>query len=129
MGLTFDFKEVRNKLDELSKKATTTLADECLDAAEKPIIETMINNCPYDSNNSGVHLKDSLGQIKRSGSGVKRKTNVGIKSNDRKIIERGFHQEYGTARMLGKKWMKKSFEMTKTQANQEIINVLREKLF
>lgn len=125
MGMTVDFAEVRKKMDEMSKKVAKTLADDCLDAAEKPIKRAMINNVPKDTGK----LKSSIDQIKRTGSGAKRKTKVGVKSEDRKIITRGFYQEYGTARMLGKKWMKKSFELSKSEANQEIIKVIREKLF
>ncbi len=129
MGLKVDFKEVRSKMDAMSKKIATNLADECLDAAEKPLIEAMKTNCPYNPKNSGTHLKDTLDKIKRTGSGSSRKSNVGINSNDRKIIERGYYQEHGHSRMVGKKWMKKSFELSKSEANQEIIKVLKEKLF
>lgn len=125
MGLTFDFKEVRNKLDELSKKATTTLADECLDAGKKPIIDTMKSEVPKAT----WELHDNLGELKKQGSGTGRKILIGINSEDREVIERGYYQEHGHSRMLGKKWMKRSFELAKTGANQEIIKVLREKLF
>lgn len=125
MGLKVDFKEVRSKLEDMSKKVATNLADECLDAGEKPIIETMKNNVPVDTR----ELQNNLDRIKRTGTGVKRKSNIGINSNDRKVIERGYYQEHGHSRMVGKKWMKKSFELSKSKANQEIIKVLKEKLF
>lgn len=125
MGLKVDFKEVRSKLEDMSKKVATNLADECLDAGEKPIIETMKNNVPVDTR----ELQNNLDRIKRTGTGVKRKSNIGINSNDRKVIERGYYQEHGHSRMVGKKWMKKSFELSKSEANQEIIKVLKEKLF
>lgn len=124
MGLKVDFKEVRSKLEDMSKKVATNLADECLDAGEKPIIETMKNNVPVDTR----ELQNNLDRIKRTGTGVKRKSNIGINSNDRKVIERGYYQEHGHSRMVGKKWMKKSFELSKSKANQEIIKVLKEKL-
>lgn len=125
MGLTVDFAEVRKKMDEMSKKLSKSLADDCLDAGEKPVIKAMKNNVPVDT----AELKNNIDKIKRTGSGTKRKSNIGVNSNNRKIIERAFYQEHGHSRMMGKKWMKKSFEVAKREANQEIIKVIREKLF
>lgn len=124
MGIEFDFSKVRDKMQELSKKMANEVTDECLDEASKPIITEMRNNVPKDTR----ELEGSLGEIKRTGTGVNRKVTIGINSNDRKIIERGYYQEYGKTTMIGKKWMKRSFKIAKSEANKRIIEVLKRRI-
>lgn len=125
MGLEFDFSKVEKKFNDLERKFQKEIADKALDAAEEQILNSMIKNVPVDTS----ELKSNLGQIKRSGSGISRKTNIGINSEDRSIVERGYYQEYGHTRLVGKHWMKKSFDEAKPKANEAIIKILKEELF
>lgn len=125
MGLEFDFSKVEKRFNDLERKLQKEIADKALDAAEDAILNSMIKNVPVDT----AELKSNLGQIKRSGSGISRKTNIGINSEDRSIIERGYYQEYGHTTLVGKHWMKKSFNESKTKANEAIIKILKEELF
>ena len=124
MGLKVDFKKVNRKLENLAKKAQKTLIDEALKAGSKPILKAMDRNVPIDSSD----LKNNLGIVKFDGSGTERRIHIGIDSDDRDIIERGYYQEYGNTNMIGKHWMKKSFDQAKSEANEEIKKVLIEEL-
>lgn len=124
MGMEFNFNNLEAKLDEMAKKVGNEILDAALDAGVQVFEERMEANVPIDTS----ELKGNLGEIKKTGSGTGRKSILGIKSNDRDIIARGYYQEYGTERMSGKHWMKKSFDEAKTKANEKIIEVLREAL-
>lgn len=122
MGLEFNFSNLESKLDDMTRKAGNELLDSALDAGVEVFEERMEANVPVDT----AELKGNLGELKKTGSGTSRKSIVGIKSDDRDIVARGYYQEYGTERMTGKHWMKKSFEEAKSEANEKIIEVLRE---
>ena len=124
MGLKVDFKKVNIGLENLAKKAQKTLLDKSLIAGSKPILKSMDRHVPVDSS----ALKDNLGVIKIDGSGTKRKIHIGIDSDDRDIVERGYYQEFGNKNMIGKHWMKKSFNEAKSEANEEIKKVLIKEL-
>lgn len=124
MGLKVDFSKVNRKLENLAKKAQNKVLDKALEAGSKPILKAMDKNVPIDSS----ELKGSLGVVKKEGSGTKRRMHLGIDSHDRGIIERGYYQEFGHSRMIGKHWMKKSFNESKSEANEEIKRVLIEEL-
>lgn len=124
MSLDFDFSGLEKKLQSLSKKASREMIDEALSAGSEIVLESMKKNVPIDTG----ELKKSLGEIRRSGTGIKRKSIVGINSDDRNIVERGYYQEHGTRRMVGKKWMKRSSQNSKKEAIQAVANSLKENL-
>ena len=124
MGMTFDCKELQDRLNNMSKKTGNKEIDKVLDKADKVVLESMRDSVPKDS----WELHDSLGKIKRKGSGFNRTSVIGITSEDRKVIERGYYQEHGTRRMAGKKWIKKGFRKAKDDAVTVMKKELKENL-
>ena len=124
MSLDFDFKGIEKRLQTLSKKASKETIDKALEAGEEVILDGMRKNVPKDT----WDLHNSLGELRKSGSGLNRKAIVGINSDNRDIIERGYYQEHGTRRMIGKKWMKRSSQNSKKEAIQAVAHSLKENL-
>lgn len=124
MSLDFDFKKIEKRLQTLSKKVSKQTIDKALEAGEEILLKEMRKNVPKDTGD----LHDSLDEIRKSGNGLNRKAIVGIKSDDRDIVERGYYQEYGTKLYNGKKWMKKSSQNSKSEAIQAVANSLKEDL-
>ena len=121
MSLDFDFTGLEKKLQNLSKKASRETIDEALKAGGEVLLDEMRKNVPVRTG----ELKSSLGEIRKSGTGVKRKSVIGINSDDRKTVERGYYQEHGTRRMIG---MKRSSQNSKKEAIQAVANSLKENL-
>lgn len=124
MGLDIDFKELRIKLDTMSKKVAKKALDTALEAGGEVLVESMKTTVPVDTG----ELRDSLGKIKIQGTNLDRKILTGIATEDRKIIERGYYQEYGHSRMVGKKWMKAAERQSKVDAVKALANSLSEQL-
>lgn len=124
MALEFDFSNLNKRLEEMATKTQTKTLDKVLDVGKEPILEEMRNNAPIDTH----ELQNSLDEIKRSGSGVKRISRLGIKSDDKSIQARGFYSEYGNERQVATHWMKKSFAKARGQAKEKMIQALKEEL-
>ena len=124
MSLDFDFKGIEKRLQTLSKKASKETIDKALEAGEEVVLDEMRKNVPKDT----WDLHNSLGELRKSGSGLNRKAIVGINSDNRDIIERGYYQEYGTKLYNGKKWMKKSSQNSKNEAIKAVADSLKEDL-
>lgn len=124
MGLTFDFNQVYEKIEDMSNKMQNETLDKALEAGSKPIIKSMEQNVLVDT---GL-LKSDLGEIKKTGSADNRKIEIGIKSNDRKIVERGYYAEYGNECQAASHWMKKSFNNSNNEAVEEIKKTLKSEL-
>ena len=124
MMLEFDFSELEKKLNEVSKKVGNTTLDKALKSGADVTIDAMKKTVPVDTG----QLRDSLGIIKKSGTGMNRQITVGITGQEREIIERGYYQEHGTRRMVGKKWMKKASENSEEDALDSIKNTLAEEI-
>ena len=124
MSLDFDFKGIEKRLQTLSKKASKETIDKALEAGEEVVLDEMRKNVPKDT----WDLHNSLGELRKSGSGLYRKAIVGINSDNRDIIERGYYQEYGTKLYNGKKWMKKSSQNSKNEAIKAVADSLKEDL-
>lgn len=116
MGLIFSFEEVENALSKLDRKLKNDISDKALDAGVKPVLKELDKNVPVDTG----ELSDSLGEQKRTGTGAKRKVELGSTSKDRRIVERAYYQEHGHSSMIGKKWMKRSFQNSKDKALEAI---------
>ena len=112
------------RLQTLSKKASKETIDKALEAGEEVILDEMRKNVPKDT----WDLHNSLGELRKSGSGLNRKAIVGINSDNRDIIERGYYQEHGTKLYNGKKWMKKSSQNSKNEAIKAVADSLKEDL-
>ncbi len=122
--LEFDFNDLEKKLSQVTKKIGNEAVDRALESAADVTLNAMDLTVPVDTG----ELKQSLGIIKKSGSGTERKLKVGINSNKREIIERGYYQEHGTRRMVGRKWMKKAAENAKDEAMNTMIESLKESI-
>lgn len=119
MALEFDFGELEQKLNNLSRKASNELTDKALQAGGDIILNEMNDNVPVDTG----FLKSRL-DTKFKGSNINRKIDVGILNNEDRSATYGYYQEHGTARMTGKKWMKKSWQKSIKKASDEIGKVV-----
>ena len=119
MALEFNFGDLEQKLNNLSRKASNELTDKALQAGGEVVLEEMNKNVPVDT---GL-LKSRL-DTKFKGSNINRKIDVGILNNKDRIATYGYYQEYGSRRMTGKKWMKKSWQKSIKKASDEIGQVV-----
>lgn len=124
MGLEINFHKVGARFEEMSKKMQRDTLDEILDEGNKPLIQEMIINSPKDTE----ELAKNIGEIKKQGSGLARKSIIGINSDDRSIIERAYYNEHGTTNIVGTKWMKRSFNNSKSEVNEIVKNAIVRKL-
>lgn len=125
MGFEIDFSELIDKLDEIERKLKTEIIDNALEKGADVILESQKETVPVDTG----HLEQSLGKGKISGSGTNKKITVGIENGDDESIRYGYYQEYGTSDMVGKKWMKKAWNKSVSEANKAIGESLAKDLF
>ena len=125
MGFEIDFSELIDKLDEIERKLKTEVIDNALEKGADVILESQKETVPVDTG----HLEQSLGKGKISGSGTNKKITVGIENGDDESIRYGYYQEYGTSDMVGKKWMKKAWNKSVSEANKAISESLAKDLF
>ena len=143
MALEFNFFEVEQKFNELGKKLSDEIMEEALYDGADIVLEAMKKEVPKDTWNLHNHLGYKL---RRSGTGYltvsgrrrksssKRKgalykvVDIGIIDDYMREATYGYYQEYGTRRMLGKKWMKKSFEITNKKATEKIKDSIAKEL-
>lgn len=124
MGIKIDFHNVSARLEEMTKQMQKETLDEILDEGNKPLIESMVKNSPKDT----LELSENIGEIKKQGSGLARKSIIGVNSDDRSIVERAYYNEHGTSTMTGTKWMKRSFNEAKGEANERVKKAIARKL-
>ena len=124
MGMTFDCKALQERLNNMSKKASAKEMDKVLDKGDKVALEAIRETVPKDTG----ELHNSLGKIKRKGSGFNRTSVIGIATEDREVIERGYYQEHGTRRMAGKKRIERGFRKAKDDAITAMKKELKENL-
>lgn len=129
MGLEFDFNQVKTNLMTIQKNIRKNVIDKSLDAGAEIILEEEIKNVPIHTPNkknrrAGGRLKASLGIGEKEGTDLKRKVSVGIRDAQEREVVYGYYQEYGYSRggkaVVGKKWMKKSFNKSIKKANEAI---------
>ena len=119
MALEFNFGDLEQKLNSLSRKASNELTDKALQEGGNVILEEMNINVPVDT---GL-LKSRL-DTKFKGSNINRKIDVGILNNKDRIATYGYYQEYGSRNMTGKKWIKKSWQKSIKEASNKIGEVI-----
>ncbi len=120
MGMTFNFDEINNKLETLEKKVSKEITENALIKGSEPILESQIETVPVRKGPEGGKLRISLGKSKISGSGAKKKIQIGIENAKEREIIYGYYQEHGTSTMVGKKWMKRAWQKSIKKANEEI---------
>lgn len=122
MGLEVDFSSLNKRISELANKANQKNIDKALDKGDIVLKREMRKEVPKDTG----ELKRSIGEINRKGKGTKRTSTVGINSDDREVVERGYYQEHGTKRMSGKKWMKRASKNSKDKVLEVMAKSLKE---
>ena len=96
---TLDCKALQDRLNNMSKKASAKEMDRVLDKGDKVVLEAMRETVPKDTG----ELRDSLGKIKRKGSGFNRTSVIGIAL----MIER-LSKEDITRNMELEEWQERS---------------------
>lgn len=124
MGLNLESKQLKQRLQLLSKKTGRQTLDKALEAGGNVLVSAMEETVPVDTG----ELKSCLGKIRIEGSHLERKILTGISTEDRAVIERGYYQEYGHSTMVGKKWMKRASQKSKKEAVQTMVETLKEEL-
>jgi HK97 gp10 family phage protein len=124
MGLEFDFTQLQGKLEELDRKVQKGISDKALKAGGEIILREQRITVPKDTGALAASL--IVGKI--SGTGAKRKVLVGINPTHYETVKYGFYQEHGTRVMLGKKWMRRSWNKGKDQAQRAIGESIAEDL-
>lgn len=125
MGFEIDFSELIDKLDEIERKLKTEVIDNALEKGADVILEAQKEAVPIDTGN----LQDSLDKGDKTGSGTNRKITIGIQNTDDESIRYGYYQEYGNSSMNGRKWMKKAWNKSVSEANKVIGESLAKDLF
>lgn len=118
--MTFQFSEVYDKLEELDKKISSEIIDNALNKGADLILKTQKEEVPVRNGPEGGKLRKSLAKGKISGSGTKKKIQVGIENAKEREVIYGYYQEHGTSKMVGKKWMKRAWQKSVKKANKEI---------
>ena len=119
MSLEFNFGDLEQKLLGLSRKASNELTDTALQAGGDVVLNEMAKNVPVDTG----FLKSRL-DTKMKGANIKRAIDVGILNNSDRTATYGYYQEYGSRKMVGKKWMKKSWVNSVGKAREKIGEVI-----
>ena len=125
MGLEIDFSTLIDKLDEIERKLKTEVIDNALEKGADIILEAQKETVIVDTG----HLERSLGKGEISGSGTNKKISIGIEDGDEDSIRYGYYQEYGNSSMNGRKWMKKAWNTSVSEANKVIVESLAKDLF
>lgn len=125
MGLEIDFSTLIDKLDEIERKLKTEVIDNALEKGADIIVEAQKETVTVDTG----HLERSLGKGEISGSGTNKKISIGIEDGDEDSIRYGYYQEYGNSSMNGRKWMKKAWNKSVSEANKVIGESLAKDLF
>lgn len=113
-----------NKFQELEKKAQRSIADKALDKAGDIVKEEIKSIAPLDTGK----LKASIEKGGIKGSGTSRKIEIGNINSDSEVTRYFYYQENGTSVMTAKKFMKRGFQNSVSNANDKIKEVLREEL-
>lgn len=116
MGLTCNFQEVIDRLEDLERKAQKDIATNALNKGAEILLEGQIETAPEDTG----ELKASLDKGKIKGSGIKSKITIGIENANEDVVRYGYYQEYGSEVMIGKKWMKQAWNKSIKQASEAI---------
>lgn len=120
MGTTFNFDEIYNKLEALERKVSNEIIENALNKGSEPVLKAQRETVPVRSGPEGGKLRRSLGKGKISGSGTRKKMQIGIENAKEREIIYGYYQEHGTSKMVGKKWMKRAWQKSVKKANEEI---------
>lgn len=123
--MDYNFSDIENALSKLEKSVANETTDEALKAGAGIILEAQKSLVPKRER----LLMNSLQVGKVIGTGANKKILVGIDPSKYEQCRYGFYQEYGTATMVGKKWMKGAFISSAKSANNEIAKILQKILW
>lgn len=125
-SLKFDSSQVIKALQNIKKKVYREIGEKTLKEGAEPILNEMLRNVPVSKENGG-QLKSSLqiGKITGSVADGNMKIKVGINPYMSEQVRYEFYQEYGTDVMLGKKWMKTSWDNSIKQSKEIIEETIK----
>lgn len=118
--MDFDITKLEDAFSKLEKSVGNEVSEQALKAGAEIILEAQKDLVPKKDR----LLMGSLQVGRVIGSGANRKVLVGIDPAKYEQCRYGFYQEYGTARMIGKKWMYNAFNTSVKDASKEIAMVL-----
>ena len=127
MGLEVNFSSIISKLKDIEKKASREIIDNALKAGGEVVLESLKLEVAVNVYDTG-ELYDSLNLGEIRGAGTNKKILIGSQSNDRKVVERNYYNEYGTSSIVGKKHNKRAFQNSKKEANRAIIESIQKDL-
>lgn len=119
MGIETNMSKLISRLDNIEKKAKSDIAKNGLNKGADILKEGCQETCPKDTH----HLEESIDKTDYKGG-----ANASIKVKiigDEDVKKYGYYQEFGTEKMVGKKWMKKASIKYKGEA----VNAMAESIF
>ncbi|CEK34341.1 phage protein, HK97 gp10 family,Bacteriophage protein of unknown function (DUF646) [[Clostridium] sordellii] len=127
MGIEFDFNSIVKKLNNLDKNVQKNITQKALTNAAKITKEELKKEVELKAYDTGA-LYESIDISDVKSRGTKEFIYVGSISDNRKIVERLYYNEYGTDKMVGKKLLKNTAKRTKGEATDAIIETIQEEL-
>lgn len=124
LDFEFDISELNSALEKLEKKVSDKIKEKALNKGADIILKEQQNNVPVKTGK----LKRSLGKSKVKKSNQTDKITIGILNATDNEVEYGYYQEYGTSSIIGKKWMKRSWNESIEDAREEIKKSLSDDL-
>ena len=113
-----------SKLEELDKKVQNKISDTDLNKAGEIVKNSVISKAPVKTGK----LKGSIEKGKITGTGAKRQIKIGNLNGDMEVSRYFYYQENGTSKMVGKKFLKNGFLDSVQDANNCIVETLKEGL-
>lgn len=127
MGLEFDFNSITKRISNLDKNVQKNITKKALTNAAKITKEELKKEVELKAYDTGA-LYESIDISDVKSRGTKEFIYVGSISDNRKIVERLYYNEYGTDKMVGKKLLKNTAKRTKGEATDAIIETIQEEL-
>ncbi|CEK29414.1 phage protein [[Clostridium] sordellii] len=127
MGLEFDFNSITKRISNLDKNVQKNITKKALTNAAKITKEELKKEVELKAYDTGA-LYESIDISDVKSRGTKEFIYVGSISDNRKIVERLYYNEYGTDKMVGKKLLKNTVKRTKGEATDAIIETIQEEL-
>lgn len=119
MGIETNMSSLISRLENIEKKAQKDIAKNGLNKGADILKNGCMETCPKDTH----HLEESIDKADYKGG-----SNSSIKVKivgDEDVKRYGYYQEFGTEKMVGKKWMKQASIKYKGEA----VNAMAESIF
>lgn len=125
MSLEFDMSSLNKKLSELEKRVSNNITKKALLESADIMEEYIVNETPFDTHELQKNTKSSKKiKIKKGVPTI----DVGVTSDDRKIVERAYYQHYGTKRYAPTYYMDIGFEKGLEPSKKKMIDIIKKEL-